>query len=134
MNITANPPMAPGTNSGNRSGTLAHGARSGAKLIELPRPQVSLAKLLAALRRRFEKLRREIGNRLCRQPKRLFVSQTAALGERRSVAVIQFERQRFLIGCGPSSVALLAHLPDADTGEATASVPSAEQRTPGGPE
>jgi len=44
--------------------------------------------------------------------KALSVRETASLGERRFVAVIQFERQRFLIGAGPSSVSLLAELPD----------------------
>lgn len=42
----------------------------------------------------------------------LSVRETASLGERRFVAVIQFERQRFLIGASPSSVTLLTQLPD----------------------
>jgi flagellar biogenesis protein FliO len=44
--------------------------------------------------------------------KALAVRETASLGERRFVAVVQFERQRFLIGGSPSSVSLLAQLPD----------------------
>lgn len=44
--------------------------------------------------------------------KTLAVRETAALGDRRFVSVVQFERQRFLIGSGPSSVTLLAQLPD----------------------
>jgi flagellar biogenesis protein FliO len=44
--------------------------------------------------------------------KALFVRETAALGERCFVAVVQFERQRFLIGGSPASVTLLAQLPD----------------------
>jgi flagellar biogenesis protein FliO len=44
--------------------------------------------------------------------KALAVRETAALGDRRFVSVIQFERQRFLIGSSPSSVTLLAQLPD----------------------
>src|SRR5271163_5088071 len=44
--------------------------------------------------------------------KALAVQETAALGDRRFVCVIQFERQRFLIGSSPSSVTLLAQLPD----------------------
>jgi|ERR1700722_8427397 flagellar biosynthesis protein FliO len=43
----------------------------------------------------------------------LVVRESAALGDRRFVSVIQFECQRFLIGCSPSSVTLLAQLPDA---------------------
>jgi flagellar biogenesis protein FliO len=47
-----------------------------------------------------------------RKRRSLLVKETAALGERRFVAVIQFEQQRFLIGGGPGAVTLLAHLPD----------------------
>jgi len=46
--------------------------------------------------------------------KTLSVCETANLGERRFVAVVQFERQRFLIGASPSSLTLLAQLPDDD--------------------
>jgi flagellar biogenesis protein FliO len=42
----------------------------------------------------------------------LLVKETAGLGERRFVAVLQFERQRFLIGGSPGTVTLLAHLPE----------------------
>jgi flagellar biogenesis protein FliO len=52
-------------------------------------------------------LRRARGKR-----KTLAVRETAALGDRRFVSVIQFERQRFLVGSSPSSVTLLAQLPD----------------------
>ena len=44
--------------------------------------------------------------------KELSVRETAALGDRRFVSVIQFERQRFLIASSPSSVTLLAQLSD----------------------
>jgi flagellar biogenesis protein FliO len=44
--------------------------------------------------------------------KTLSVCASVALGDRRFASVVQFERQRFLIGSSPSSVALLAHLPD----------------------
>jgi flagellar biogenesis protein FliO len=47
------------------------------------------------------------------RPKALSVCETAALGERRFVAVVQFERLRFLVGASPASVTLLAQLPDA---------------------
>ena len=55
--------------------------------------------------------------------KTLAVRETAALGDRRFVSVIQFERQRFLIGSGPSSVTLLAQLPD----ETASGEPSGEK-------
>jgi len=52
--------------------------------------------------------------------KTLSVRETAALGDRRFVSVIQFERQRFLIGSSPSSITLLSKLPDESaSGEAT---------------
>ena len=50
--------------------------------------------------------------RVRRPRKQLSVSETAALGDRRFVSVIQFERRRFLIGSSPSSVTLLSRLPD----------------------
>jgi flagellar biogenesis protein FliO len=50
----------------------------------------------------------------------LFVRETAALGDRRFVSVIQFESRRFLIGSSAASVTLLAQLPDdSPTGPAT---------------
>jgi flagellar biogenesis protein FliO len=48
--------------------------------------------------------------------KALALRETVALGDRRFVSVIQFERQRFLIGSSPSSVTLLAQLPDESAG------------------
>lgn len=47
----------------------------------------------------------------------LVIKETAGLGERRFVAVLQFERQRFLIGGSPGSVTLLAHLPEEEESE-----------------
>jgi hypothetical protein len=52
---------------------------------------------------------------LCRaasKRKTLAVRETASLGDRRFVSVIQFEQQRFLIGSSPAAVTLLAQLPD----------------------
>jgi hypothetical protein len=55
--------------------------------------------------------------------KTLSVRETAALGDRRFVSVIQFERQRFLIGSSPSSITLLSKLPDESaSGEVTGEV------------
>jgi len=42
--------------------------------------------------------------------RRLRLCETLSLGEKRFVAVVQFETQRFLIGGGASSVNLLARL------------------------
>ena len=49
--------------------------------------------------------------------KRLSVRETAALGDRRFVSVIQFENHRFLIGSSPSSVTLLSQLADESVGD-----------------
>jgi Flagellar biosynthesis protein, FliO len=55
--------------------------------------------------------------------KALSIRETAALGDRRFVSVIQFEGQRFLIGSSPSSITLLAQLPDESaSGEVTREV------------
>ncbi len=45
-----------------------------------------------------------------RQVKRLRLSETLQLGERRFLAVVEFERQRFLIGGTASSIAMLGEL------------------------
>jgi flagellar biogenesis protein FliO len=46
-------------------------------------------------------------------PHRLRLAESLSLGERRFVAVIQFERSRFLLGGTPSSLVLLTRLEDA---------------------
>ena len=43
-------------------------------------------------------------------PRRLHLCEALALGEKRFVAVIEFETQRFLVGGGAASVTLLARL------------------------
>jgi flagellar biogenesis protein FliO len=45
-----------------------------------------------------------------RAPRRLRLSETLPLGERRFVAVIEFEHSRFLVGGTASSLVLLAQL------------------------
>ena len=72
-----------------------------------------VTQLFAALRRARHLLWRALVHRARRTPKSLRVAETAALGDRRFVAVVEFERQRFLIGTSPSAVTLLASLPDA---------------------
>jgi flagellar biogenesis protein FliO len=52
-----------------------------------------------------------------RPARQLRLRETLALGERRFLAVVEFEQQRFLIGGTGSSVALLSHLPDACRGD-----------------
>jgi flagellar biogenesis protein FliO len=48
--------------------------------------------------------------RMAGRPRRLHLEESLPLGERRFVAVIEFEQSRFLIGGTPSSLVLLAHL------------------------
>jgi len=50
----------------------------------------------------------------------LRLAETLDLGERRLVAVVEFEGQRFLIAATSSSVALLAALPPAEAGSEAA--------------
>jgi flagellar biogenesis protein FliO len=58
------------------------------------------------LRRWWERLRRLRR----RAPRRLRLCESLPLGERRFVAVVEFERSRFLVGGTTSSLVLLAHL------------------------
>ncbi|MBZ5679099.1 MAG: flagellar biosynthetic protein FliO [Acidobacteriia bacterium] len=53
-----------------------------------------------------------------RAPRRLRVSETVPLGERRFVAIVEFEKARFLVGGTSSSLVLLASLGSADGPEA----------------
>jgi len=50
------------------------------------------------------------GVRARKAPRRLRLCESLALGEKRFVAVIEFETERFLVGGGASSVNLLARL------------------------
>jgi len=51
-----------------------------------------------------------------RPPKRLRLCESLPLGERRFVAVVEFEDARFLVGGTAASLVLLAHLPNAGGG------------------
>ena len=48
--------------------------------------------------------------RVSRRPRRLRLCESLSLGDKRFVAVIQYESQQFLIGGGTSSLNLLARL------------------------
>jgi len=50
-----------------------------------------------------------------RPPRRLRLCESLALGERRFVAVVEFESARFLLGGTASSLVLLSRLSDADS-------------------
>ena len=65
---------------------------------------------LAAIR--LKALWRSARSRAASKHKTLSVRETASLGERRFLSVVQFERQRFLVASSPAAVTLLARLPD----------------------
>ena len=53
-----------------------------------------------------------------RKARRLRLCESLPLGERRFVAVVEFDRERFLVGGTPSSLVLLARLAEAGEGAA----------------
>jgi flagellar biogenesis protein FliO len=55
-------------------------------------------------------------NQRHRRARRLHVIESVALGEKRFVAVVQFEQQRFLVGGTGGSLSLLAELKSEETG------------------
>jgi len=65
-----------------------------------------------------------------RGPRQLCLRETLALGERRFVAVVEFEQQRFLIGGTGSSLSMLASLASSAAPEAAAEgVPTGDFKT-----
>ena len=52
-----------------------------------------------------------------RAPKRLRLCESLPLGERRFVAVVEFEQTRFLVGGTPSSLVLLSRLDPTTNGK-----------------
>lgn len=48
---------------------------------------------------------------ISRPPRRLRVCESISLGEKRVIAVVQFEQQRFLLGASANSINLLSNLP-----------------------
>ena len=52
-----------------------------------------------------------------RQKKRLLVSESVSLGDKRVLMVAQFEQKRFLIGVTGSSMVLLSKLPSVDSND-----------------
>jgi flagellar biogenesis protein FliO len=63
-----------------------------------------------------------------RPARRLRLCETVALGEKRFVAVVQFERSRFLIGGAPNSVVLLTTLKEDAKAPFTKALAMAEQK------
>jgi len=72
---------------------------------------------LPSMARWFERKKQAWRSRL---PRQLCLRETLALGERRFVAVVEFEQQKFLIGGTGSSLSMLANLASAPAPDATA--------------
>lgn len=62
------------------------------------------------MRRRLGSLWRQTARLSGRTPRRLRLCESLQLGERRFVAVVEFEEARFLVGGTPSSLVLLSRL------------------------
>jgi len=74
------------------------------------------APVLESLSRRAVDLWRQIVRVAQRPPRRLRLCENLALGDRRFVAVVEYENSRFLVGGTSSSLVLLARLgPDPST-------------------
>ncbi len=65
-----------------------------------------------------------------RAPKRLRLCESLGLGERRFVAVVEFDRARFLVGGTSSSLSLLARLDDRTAEEAKGEIKRAGDGAP----
>jgi flagellar biogenesis protein FliO len=59
-----------------------------------------------------------------RLPRQLCLRETLGLGERRFVAVVEFEQQRFLVGGTGNSLSMLANLAGPPKAEAAEEVPT----------
>jgi hypothetical protein len=105
---------------------------SAAKLASASHGSTPLSQWLNAGWRRLGSLWIGFKVRVQRAPRLLLVSETASLGDRRIVSVVQFEHQRFLIGGGPSSVTLLTRLPDVGANDAPADCAARAVPGPGG--
>lgn len=88
---------------------MNHAERTAAMEFPAPRMARSIPQLLA---RAFAQLRRLLpAVALRRRERRLSLCELLPLGEKRFVAVVQVDRQQYLIGGAPTSIALLAQLP-----------------------
>jgi flagellar biogenesis protein FliO len=53
-----------------------------------------------------------------RRPRRLRLAESLSLGEKRLIAVVEFDDQRFLVAATPENISLLQALGPAGTGDA----------------
>lgn len=80
--------------------------------LSAPARPLSAERLLAELWKAIRMARQRILGSTRRPDRRLRLAETLALGERRFVAVVEFERSRFLVGGTSASLVLLARLED----------------------
>jgi hypothetical protein len=77
----------------------------------VPADSIPQGSVLASCRRAFAGLRQKLERRST--PRKLRLCESLSLGEKRFLAVVQFETQQFLVGGGGNNVSLLARLGDA---------------------
>jgi len=82
--------------------------RRGITRTEFGRLWAAIGRLCAALTAQFAAVHRTLTQR--RSARRLRVSETLSLGEKRFLAVVEFQQQEFLVGGTGNSIALLARL------------------------
>ncbi len=86
------------------------------RIVEVPVPRKSQPRNSARpLTRQWKRLRKAMARwmrkvTLSRPVRRLQVLETVSLGEKRLIAVVQFEQQRFLVGASGPSMSLLSSL------------------------
>ncbi len=61
--------------------------------------------------------------------KRLRISETVSLGEKRFVAILELDGQQFLVGGAPGSIAIMAQLSQEESAAKAAAHPRPERRT-----
>jgi hypothetical protein len=117
------PALSPGTRGSAALGIAASSAPSSASSALRPALRPALSAALRHLWRRARASGQQILrlSRLClsrRKPRRLRLCESLPLGERRFVAVVEFERSRFLVGGTSGSLVLLARLGSGQMDEA----------------
>jgi hypothetical protein len=105
------PALSPGTRGSAAAGIAASSAPSSASSALRPALSAAWRELWRRARASGQQILRL--SRLClsrRKPRRLRLCESLPLGERRFVAVVEFERSRFLVGGTSGSLVLLARL------------------------
>lgn len=100
--------------------------RKQSRVVAIPMPRKAKASNRGTrLMRRFKKLQKLVARwmrkvNIARPERKLRVVETVSLGEKRIVAVVQFEQQRFLVGASGTTMSLLSNLEQGTAGFAMA--------------